>query len=74
MICKISFGKVAENNKIWILRIITLGLFILVGIITTLSLAYTADVQLIVLGYFFLIHGILELVDPITVYYFETKK
>jgi len=63
-----------RNNKIWILRIITLGLFILVGIITTLSLAYTADVQLIVLGYFFLIHGILELIDPITVYYFEIKK
>lgn len=65
-----------RNNKVWILKTITLGLFILSGLLTTVNLYYESEIQLLVLGYFFLIHGILELVDPLTVYLMEsnTKK
>ena len=62
-----------RKNKIWILRVVTLGLFILTGILTTINFRYTSDVQVLVLGYFFFIHGILELVDPLTNYLKETK-
>ena len=57
-----------RHNKMWILQIITLMIFILAGLLSVINLYYTSDVQIIVLGYFFFINGILELVDPITIY------
>lgn len=54
-----------RNNKIWILKAVTLILFILTGLLTAMNLYYENDIQVLILGYFFLIHGILELVDPI---------
>ena len=57
-----------RKKNIWLLKIITLAIFILTGILTTINLYYSSDVQTIVLGFFFLIHGILELMDPITIY------
>lgn len=62
-----------SNNKIWILKVISLGLFILTGIITCINLYYSADIQLIILGLFFYIHGILEMLDPITIYLMENN-
>ena len=60
-----------RKNKIWILKIVTLIIFILTGLLTTVNLYYSTDVQILVLGFFFLIHGILELVDPLVVYLME---
>ena len=57
-----------RHDKMWKLRILTLVLFILTGFLTAINLYYDKEVQLLVLGYFFLIHGILEIVDPITKY------
>ncbi len=57
-----------RKNSIWILKIITLVLFILTGLLATINLYYEADVQILVLGFFFLIHGMLELFDPLTIY------
>ena len=57
-----------RKNKIWILEIVTLILFILSGLLTTINLYYENDIQILVLDYFYLIHGILELVDPLTNY------
>ena len=62
-----------RKKNIWILKIITLILFILTGLLTTVNLYYTKDIQVLVLGYFFLIHGILELVDPITIFLIEKE-
>ena len=62
-----------RHNKMWILKITTLGLFILTGIITCINLYYSNDIQLIILGFFFYIHGILEMIDPITIYLMENK-
>lgn len=56
-----------RKNKMWILEIISLVLFILTGLLTTMNLYYENDIQVLVLGYFFLIHGILELFDPIVI-------
>ena len=57
-----------RRNKTWILEVVTLILFILSGLLTTINLYYENDIQVLVLGYFYLIHGILELVDPFTIY------
>ena len=51
----------------WIIEVISLVLFILAGLLTTMNLYYENDIQVLVLGYFFLIHGILELFDPLII-------
>lgn len=62
-----------RKNKLWKLNIFNLFLFILVGILTTINLYYTSDVQVLVLGFFFLIHGILEMMDPLVAYIIKKK-
>ena len=57
-----------RKDRMWKLRVILLLLFIMVGIITSISLNYSDSVNVMIIGYFFLIHGILELIDPITKY------
>ena len=54
-----------KNDRMWKLRVFTLILFILTGIAASISLAYTSSVQTIVIGFFMIIHAILELFDPI---------
>ena len=56
-----------RKNKMWIFEVICLVLFILTGLLTTMNLYYENDIQVLVLGYFFLIHGLLELFDPIVI-------
>lgn len=62
-----------KKNKLWKLNICNLLLFILVGILTTINLYYPGEVQILVLGFFFLIHGILELMDPLVAYIIDKK-
>ena len=61
------------KNKLWELNVVNLILFILTGIITTVNLYYTSDIQIIILGFFFLINGILELTDPLAGYIMSKK-
>lgn len=56
-----------KKNKMWIVKIINLVLFILVGLLTTMNLYYENDTQILILGFFFLTHGILELFDPLII-------
>lgn len=62
-----------REKKIWFLRMITLILFVLSGLLCVINLYYEAEVQILSIGFFFFIHGILELVDPITNYLLEVK-
>lgn len=57
-----------RKDRMWKFRVISLILFIVVGILASLSLNYNSNIQVMIIGYFFLIHGILELIDPITKY------
>ena len=63
-----------RKNKIWLLNIVNLVLFIVSGILAAISLNYTADIQILVIGFFFLINGILELMDPLATYILEKKE
>lgn len=63
-----------RNSKMWIIKIANLILFIVAGILATINLYYTVDIQILVLGFFFFINGILELVDPLANYILDEKK
>ena len=54
-----------KKDRMWKIRFINLGLFIITGILTSINLAYPNSVQVLIIGYFLLTHGILELFDPI---------
>lgn len=62
-----------RKNRLWELNILNLILFILTGVLTAVNLYYTGDIQILVLGFFFLINGILELMDPLVAYILEKK-
>lgn len=57
-----------RKSKLWILEISFLIIFILIGILTAINLNYQSEVQILILGFFFFIHGILEFIDPILIY------
>ena len=62
-----------RKNKLWELNVVNLIIFILTGILTAVNLYYTNDIQILVLGFFFLINGILELMDPLAGYIMSKK-
>ncbi len=63
-----------KKNKMWILRLFILFAFLTSGLLTGLNLYYEASVQTIIVGFFFLINGILDIVDPIALYLMENSK
>lgn len=62
-----------NNNKYWKLKVITLFLFVISGLLSSIYL-YKEDFQIIVLGFFFYIHGILELIEPMVLFILNKNK
>lgn len=62
-----------NNNNIWMINIISLIIFILSGLLTVMNLYYESDIQIIILGYFLLIYGILELFEYFCLYLINRK-
>ena len=54
-----------RKDRMWKYRLLNLILFILTGLAASISLAYASSVQTIIIGFFMIIHAILELFDPI---------
>lgn len=54
-----------RRDRMWKYSAANLGLFILTGLLASINLAYGIETQIIVLGFFILINGILELFEPI---------
>lgn len=63
-----------RNNKMWKLKIVSLALFMIIGFLTSINLYYEEYIRIIVLGYFFFIHGVLELTDPVVNYLLQKEK
>lgn len=63
-----------RQNKMWVLRLFILFAFLTAGLLTGLNLYYEASVQTIIVGFFFLINGLLDVIDPITLYLMESYK
>lgn len=57
-----------RRNRMWQINLITLAILILTGLLSSINLYYQSAVQILVFGYFFLINGILELVDPLVLF------
>ncbi len=53
-----------RKNNMWYVRMVSFTLFILVGILTSINLYYTQMIQTLIIGYFFIVCGILEISDP----------
>ena len=60
-----------RQNKMWILRLFILFTFLTTGLLTGINLYYEASVQTIIIGFFFFINGLLDVVDPIAMYLME---
>ena len=54
-----------RRDKMWKINIIMLIIFIFTGILTSIHLHYADSVKLIIIGYYLIINGILETMDPI---------
>lgn len=54
-----------KKDRMWKIRLLNLVLFIICGVLTCLNLAHPNSIQILIIGFFMLIHGILELLDPI---------
>ena len=63
-----------RKNKMWLLRLFILFTFLTTGLLTGINLYYEVDVQTIIIGFFFLINGILDTIDPIVLYLMENKQ
>ncbi len=57
-----------RKSKLWVLEISLLIIFILSGILTTINFDYETSIQILMIGNFFFIHGILEFIDPIIIF------
>lgn len=57
-----------KRDRMYKLRIFTLVAFLVLGLLTSINLYYDQEIQVVVLGFFFYTHGILELVDPLVKY------
>lgn len=54
-----------RKSFMWKFSFIELALFIFVSIVTSINLYHSPQIQMIVLGFFFLIYGMLEMENPI---------
>lgn len=62
-----------RKSKLWILEISFLILFIILGILSSINLYHSNDVRVLVIGFFFFTHGVLELVDPVMIFLMKEK-
>ena len=60
------------KEKIWILEITTLIVFVISGLLTSLNILLVTDGNIFIIGNLFLINSFIELIDPIVNYI--TKK
>ena len=54
-----------RKNKLWLFNIVCLIVFILTGILATINLYCAGDIQILILGFFFVIIGILDVMEPL---------
>ena len=56
-----------RHDRMWKVEIFSLVIFMIAGIFSSLAIL-TVDSKILILGYFFFINGVLEIIDPITKY------
>ncbi len=62
-----------RQNKMWLLRLFILFSFIAINLILCLNLMYEKEVQILIIGFYFLINSLLDSLDPLVCYLMENK-
>ena len=57
-----------RRNNVWKYKVATLVLFMIISILTSIALNYNSNVQVLIIGYFFLVNGILEVSEVLVRY------
>lgn len=57
-----------KKNKLWILEVTTLIIFIVSGLLTSISILLTRDGNIFMIGFLFFINGFIEIIDPVVNY------
>lgn len=57
-----------RENSLWLVLILTLFIFIFAGLLTAVNLYCSSSVQVLMIGNFFFINGVLDMIDPIINY------
>ena len=60
-----------RSNKMWILRIFILLVFLSVGLLIGINLIQEESVQILLISFFFIVNGLLDSIDPIVRYMLE---
>ena len=63
---------ISKKDELYIVKIVDLVLFILIGLLTCINLFYKINAQITILGFYFTLLGVIELLYPIT--YMTLKK
>ncbi len=63
-----------RGNKMFYVNLITFSVFLLVGLLTSVNLYFEAAIQTIMLGLFFLVNGILNLIEDGIRIYWDKKE
>lgn len=56
-----------RKDNMWKIQAFIFCVFLLTGLLTCINLAHSSSVQIIILGYFFMICGILKIIDPLVI-------
>ena len=62
-----------RKDNMWKIQTFIFGAFLLTGLLTCVNLAHSSSVQIIILGYFYLICGILKTIDPLVITLMKNK-
>ncbi len=62
-----------KQNKMWLLRLFILFSFIAINLILCLNLMYEKEIQILIIGFYFLINSLLDTIDPLVSYLMERK-
>ncbi len=63
-----------RSNKMWILRLFILFTFLILGLILSLNLMHENSVQILIIGFYFVINSLLDTIDPLTSYLMRSNK
>ncbi len=63
-----------RKNNMWYIKMIDFTLFVLIGVLTTVNLYYSTIVQTLILGFYLVLNGGLELIYPVVSHLLEKNQ
>ena len=57
-----------RKDRVWKYKMVTLIVFMVISVLTSVALNYNSNVQVLIMGYYFIINGILEVSEVLVKY------